>query len=117
MSGEVLELEGEAPLPARLVGYYLHAYSHYAPLYGYADVKTIKRFVKMGKNAQPKPDMPPLDDPLEMPAWWRRHHPKVEVPAGIRRAASVVRDANLAPEDLSKKEGASPVEPSLAQMS
>lgn len=88
-----LELVGEAPLPARLVGFFNHPLKHYAAVYGYAaegDAKTIKRFVKKGKEAQPRPDLPPLDDPAQMPAWWRRNFPNREVPPGIRRAASAV---------------------------
>ena len=90
------EFDVEPTVPARLVDYYLHPYKHYLAVYGYqsADAKTIKRLVKKGKEAQPKADLPPLDSPADMPAWWRRNFPNAKVPDGIRRAASAAREVS-----------------------
>ena len=83
-------LRTDAPLPAKLRGHYIHPLKHYAAVYGY-DAKhgerTIKRFVSEGRNTLPH-DLPPLDEPAKMPAWWRSHHGNREVPPGIRRAAA-----------------------------
>ena len=85
-------LHGAPPLPAKLLGYYQHRLKHYAAVYGYdpeSGERTIKRFTSIGRNTVPH-DLPPLDEPARMPAWWRSHHPGREVPTGIRRAAAAV---------------------------
>lgn len=95
------ELHGAPPLPAKLRGYYLYPLKHYAAIYGYdanSGERTIKRFVGIGRNTVPH-DLPPLDEPAKMPGWWRSHHPRREVPAGIRRAVALaVVNAPLATE-------------------
>ena len=35
-------------------------------------VRTIKWWIEQGKKAEGGPDLPPLDDPAEMPIWWKR---------------------------------------------
>lgn len=48
------------------------------PLRGYEDTykcneRTIKRWIARGKESSP-PDLPPLDEPRRMPAWWALHY-------------------------------------------
>ena len=68
-------LSPSAPVPRKLTDYYKLPYKSYAPFYGLNEesgARTIKRWVKIGKNATP-PDLPPLDEKEKMAAWWRRH--------------------------------------------
>lgn len=46
-------------------------YLDYVPIYG-KQVRTIKWWVQVGRNAPGGPDLPPLDDPAAMPVWWAR---------------------------------------------
>lgn len=50
---------------------YQHALDHYAGRYGYA-VRNVKKWLQVGRGRTP-PDLPPLDEPAEMPAWWGRN--------------------------------------------
>ena len=54
---------------------YKHPLAHYEAVYGAKPNKgrTIKRWVKTGRERQPVPDLPPLDDPPAMAAWWSRN--------------------------------------------
>lgn len=49
---------------------YQRSFPHYAKIYQ-RDVRNIKRLVAKGRAASP-PDFPPLDQPAEMAAWFRR---------------------------------------------
>lgn len=79
-------LEPGAPLPAKLTGYYRHTYPDYAagangaPNYNNSkDGCTVKRWVSAGRKQSP-PDLPPLDEPHRMAAWFRRRFPREPVP-------------------------------------
>lgn len=63
----------------------LHDLPHYARLYA-TPLDTLKRWRRTGLRAVP-PDPPPFDDPVAMPAWYRRHH-KWRVPDALMDAAN-----------------------------
>jgi len=67
----------------------------YEPIYGQKpnDARTIKRWVSLGRQ---KSDLPPLDDPASMPAWWTRHM-KHQVPKRILDAASAAGPRSTPP--------------------
>lgn len=74
------ELEELAPfLPDESAAYsnaitkdaYKLPYKEYVPIYG-KQIRTIKWWIQQGKAAEGGPDLPPLDCPAEMPAWWKR---------------------------------------------
>lgn len=48
--------------------------------------RQLKNWVAVGRKAQPE-DLPPLDRPAEMPAWWARHYDRV-VPEKLTLAAT-----------------------------
>jgi len=50
---------------------YKHPLQHYAGIYGYTD-RAIKAWLKDGREAQGGADLPPLDDPPQMAAWYGR---------------------------------------------
>lgn len=50
---------------------YQKSQAHYAAIYE-RDVKNIKRLIAKGRTATPQ-DFPPLDEPAEMAAWFRRN--------------------------------------------
>lgn len=56
-----------------------------AKIYGQTD-RTIKRWIRTGKQAAAGSDLPPLENPVEMPAWWARHY-KHRCPGEILEAA------------------------------
>ena len=53
----------------------------YARAYGYTDDRTIKNWVKVGKD---NGDLPPLDQPEQMAEWWQRNHHGRPLPRGLR---------------------------------
>lgn len=53
----------------------------YARGYGYTDDRTIKNWVKVGKD---NGDLPPLDQPEQMAEWWQRNHHGRPLPKGLR---------------------------------
>jgi hypothetical protein len=61
---------GDQPLPVGERGQYLHELKEYAATYK-RSARQIKRWIKAGREAKP-PDMPPLDHPGKMLAWWSR---------------------------------------------
>lgn len=67
----------------------------YAAIYEQSD-RTIKRWIAKGRLEN---DLPPLDSPSQMPAWWPRHY-KHKVPEGILNAAKKT-DSLPAPMELS----------------
>lgn len=50
---------------------YSKSQDDYANQYGYA-VRNIKKWIGLGREKSP-PDLPPLDQPEDMPAWWTRN--------------------------------------------
>jgi hypothetical protein len=44
---------------------------HYESIYN-TKVRQLKKYIAVGKAAKP-PELPPLDQPPEMPGWWARH--------------------------------------------
>ena len=70
---------------------YLAEQKVYAARYGQSD-RTIKRWIKTGRDAQPFADLPPLDDPVKMVSWWPVHY-RHKVPDGILQAASAAQPA------------------------
>jgi hypothetical protein len=57
----------------------------FAKVYGQSD-RTIKRWIRTGKEAPTGSDLPPLESPGDMPAWWARHY-KHRCPSEILEAA------------------------------
>jgi hypothetical protein len=51
---------------------YIRGYVFYAEQYLHSD-RTIKRWVKIGREAKPLPDFCPLDQPALMSVWWARN--------------------------------------------
>lgn len=60
----------------------------YEEIYGHK-VRAIKCWISIGKKSTP-PDPPPLDEPAQMPDWWRRHM-KHRIPDSINTAAAKSR--------------------------
>lgn len=97
---EKAEIAGIVPVepkkpPAPTSREYQKDQKHYAAFYKQSD-RTIKRWIKTGRDAKPTPDLPPLDDPAQMPAWWPRHY-KHKVPVEILDAARSAPRATPAP--------------------
>lgn len=80
---------------------YAKGLKDYEPLYDTGE-RAIKRWVKTGREANP-PELPPLDQPELMAAWWRRHMAQ-RVPAKL-----------LALERVADLGSAEVVEPSAEQ--
>ena len=57
----------------------------FAKVYSQSD-RTIKRWIRTGKVCVTGADLPPLDCPGDMPAWWARHY-KHKCPSEILEAA------------------------------
>lgn len=81
----------------------------FATVYGQSD-RTIKRWIRTGKEAATGADLPPLDSPGDMPAWWARHY-KHRCPSEILEAA---RRARPAPAPKSPPTAIVPVAPQPA---
>lgn len=90
--GDIIEV-GEEPR-GRKRGKYQREQKDYAELFGTSD-RTIKRWVKTGKNTGV---LPPLDDPAAMPAWWAAHY-KQRVPECIVAAANAAAPATAPAPD------------------
>ena len=70
--GEIRQSGNDETAPnAQLVAHYQKAVPDYEKVYG-AGERTLKRWIAIGRAANP-PELPPLDSPQEMPAWWSRH--------------------------------------------
>jgi hypothetical protein len=66
----------------------LHTNAHYAAVYGVSE-KTIKNWCRDGRGMISGPDLPPLDAPDKMAAWYARTHLESKVPPklmGLARA-------------------------------
>jgi len=74
-------------VPKKARNGYLHPYKYYEALYG-KNVRTIKRWVALGKepDEKGKTDPTPLDDPLDLRSWWGRNMSQ-QCPPGILAAA------------------------------
>ncbi len=62
------------------------------------DVRNIKKWIARGRSAEAGADLPPLDDPDKMIAWWERHMAH-RVPAKLleaKAAAGPCREATRA---------------------
>ena len=53
----------------------------YAAAFGYTDDRTIKNWLRVGKD---NGDIPPLDSPELMPDWWTRNHRGRPLPQNLR---------------------------------
>jgi len=75
-----------APFSKRLArAAYQRTYAEHAAIYS-KSVRTIKWWVGEGKKAEGGPDLPPLDDPTQMPLWWDRVMEN-KCPESVRDAA------------------------------
>ena len=106
-----LVLDGAAAAPKKLRGHYARLYSEYESIYGKGE-RTVKRWVARGKAASPI-DLPPLDTPSAMPAWWRRCMAQ-EVPDYIARAAELHPAPVVAPDPPTAPAPDSPPAPAVA---
>ena len=66
----------------------------YEPVYGYK-VRNFKKWLHVGREADPI-DLPPLDAPADMPAWWKRRM-KQRCPDRILASAAAVVKADGVP--------------------
>lgn len=57
--------------PTKKAGYQ-HPLAHYVEIYDAAE-RTLKHWIAIGRQAQPEPDLPPLDDPPRMKEWYARN--------------------------------------------
>ncbi len=87
-------------------GNHRRPYKEYEAIYGKKE-RTIKWWVTQGKTASGGADLPPLDHPTEMPAWWDRVM-KQRCPQSVLDAA---RAASSSPPPLSSKTAAAPPPP------
>lgn len=55
----------------------LHNNAHYATVYAVSE-KTIKNWCREGREMTTGPDLPPLDAPEKMAAWYARTHPHLK---------------------------------------
>lgn len=79
----------------------LHNNAHYATVYGVSE-KTIKNWCREGREMPSGPDLPPLDAPEKMAAWYARTHPHLKtVPPKLmelaRGRSSPASGSHLAP--------------------
>jgi len=81
MTPELEGMEAAAPAPRTRTGYLLEQ-REYAARFATSE-RTIKRWVKTGRMGG---ELPPLDAPAAMPAWWARFY-KQRVPPCILQAA------------------------------
>ena len=89
-------LDESAVLPAKLRNFFKMKLADYGPVYGVKE-RAVKQWVSNGRKATP-PDLPPLDNPNEMPAWWGRRM-KQAVPSNILQAASGAKKAPVRDPD------------------
>ena len=108
------ELEELAPyLPSETSAYskeitrgaYKRPYKDYVEIYDKKE-RTIKWWVEQGKKAEGGPDLPPLDDPAQMPIWWKRRM-KQACPQEIVDAARGATKATSTTDN--DKQGGAPI--------
>ena len=83
------------PCPARRgrLGY-AHPLAYYVPIYG-TKLRQLKNWLDRGRPDDGKVDLPPLDQPGEMPAWWSRVYPDRTVPEKLHQAAAKAKHEAL----------------------
>jgi hypothetical protein len=81
----ILPPEVLARPPTKKAGYQ-HPLAHYVEIYDAAE-RTLKHWIAIGRQAQPEPDLPPLDDPPRMKEWYARNK-KNRVPDRLVQLAS-----------------------------
>lgn len=92
---------------------YAHPLKFYTAVYS-TEERQIKNWRKRGLLAQPE-DLPPLDQPENMPTWWLRNFSRA-VPDKILHAARAAgdakkSDASLPPKNEAKPPASSPAAP------
>lgn len=93
---------------------YRKTYKEYVAIYG-KQQRTIKWWVGQGKSAEGGPDLPPLDRPEEMPAWWARCM-KQKCPASVLDAARAASaDPAKTPPAPAKPVAGAPEKPAAAR--
>lgn len=103
-----------APFSRRLTrDLYQHSYADYSTIYG-KSARTVKWWVGQGKKATDGPDLPPLDDPVQMPVWWKRVMTQ-KCPAGVeaaaRKAAGSPQSTTTAPPSKPSNGSSAPPSP------
>ncbi len=84
----------------------IHNNIHYATVYACSE-KTIKNWCREGREMPTGPDLPPLDAPEKMAAWYARTHPHMKtVPPKLMELARAKQPA--APTSAAPGTGASP---------
>lgn len=71
--------------------------------------RTLKRWVSLGREAQP-PDFPPFDHPERLAAWYERHH-DWKAPEALKHLESAAREATPATPAPPKQPGVGPLSP------
>lgn len=91
----ILPREILAKPPTKKAGYQ-HPLAHYVEIYDAAE-RTLKHWISIGRQAQPEPDLPPLDAPERMKDWYARHK-KNRVPDRlVQLAATAAQLGSAAP--------------------
>lgn len=72
---------------------YAQALPHYVPIYS-TELRQIKNWLKLGRGLTP-PELPPLDQPQAMMAWWAKAYPNRSVPEKIHQAATKAKHEAL----------------------
>lgn len=92
----VLPREILAKPPTKKAGYQ-YPLAHYVEIYGAAE-RTLKHWIALGRQAQPEPDLPPLDDPAAMKDWYARNK-KNRVPDRLLALASSAARLASSPDE------------------
>jgi hypothetical protein len=103
---EVEALSGLLPSP-EVVTARAKTYAQYQQIYGKA-ARTIKWWVEQGKAAG---EEPPLDEPMKMPAWWKRVM-KQRCPKTVEAAAKVAAGSRSVETTVPKTAKPPPAKPS-----
>lgn len=90
----ILPREILAKPPTKKAGYQ-HPLAHYVEIYDAAE-RTLKHWIAIGRQAQPEPDLPPLDDPPRMKDWYARNK-KNRVPDRLVQLAAQASRLEAAP--------------------
>lgn len=88
---------------------YAHGRRHYAAVFNQTP-RTINRWIAHGKA---QGELPPLDDPAEMPAWWVRHM-KHRPPAELLIAVPAAQAVSSVKEEPASVTGDTPPAPTPA---
>lgn len=98
---EVLQLQAPAAVSVhpKLESVKKETYKHYESIYG-KKTRTLKWWVEQGRSAAGGPDLPPLDRPEEMPAWWERVMTQ-SCPRSVLEASRAAAASRAAPVEVS----------------